>query len=46
MTKVIDECGKIIVLEDDLITANNFLKFMNDCLFFYEMKKRFGLLAV
>lgn len=39
VTKVIDEYGRVIVLEDDLITATNFLKFMNDCLDYYENMK-------
>lgn len=36
VTKVINAYGKVIVLEDDLITATNFLKFMNECLEFYK----------
>lgn len=36
VTKIIQEHGKIIVLEDDLLTSRNFLNFMNDCLDFYE----------
>lgn len=36
VTKVMNEYGRVIVLEDDLITANNFLRFMNDCLDYYE----------
>jgi len=40
VTKVINEYGKIIVLEDDLITSPYFLKFMNDALEFYEDEKK------
>lgn len=36
VTEIINKYGKVIVLEDDLIAAHNFLKFMNDCLDFYE----------
>lgn len=38
-TDVINKYGKIIVLEDDVITAKNFLNYMNDALDFYEDKK-------
>jgi len=40
VTKVIDKYGKIIVLEDDLITTPNFLSFMNQALNFYDNNKR------
>lgn len=36
VTEVIDKHGKIIVLEDDLITCTSFLKFMNDALLIYD----------
>ncbi|RKD86351.1 glycosyltransferase [Mangrovibacterium diazotrophicum] len=36
VTEVLDEYGKIIVLEDDLISAPNFLNFMNQALEYYE----------
>lgn len=36
VTEVINKYGRVIVLEDDLITSRSFLKFMNDCLDFYE----------
>lgn len=36
VSDVITEYGKVIVLEDDLITLPNFLDFMNQCLDFYE----------
>jgi hypothetical protein len=35
-TEVINEDGKVIVLEDDLITSPNFLDFMNQAISFYE----------
>ena len=36
VTKVINKHGKAIVIEDDLITAPNFLDYMNQALAFYE----------
>ena len=36
VTKVINQYGKVIVLEDDLISAPGFLKFMNEALEFYK----------
>ena len=44
VTKIVNEYGKIIVLEDDLVTSPYFLKFMNDGLEFYkDEKKVFGI---
>jgi hypothetical protein len=36
VTEVIKKHGKVIVLEDDLITSPNFLDFMNQALVFYK----------
>ena len=36
VTSIIHEYGKIIVLEDDLVTSPYFLKFMNEALEFYK----------
>lgn len=36
VTKIINEYGKIIVLEDDLVTSPFFLKFMNEALQMYQ----------
>lgn len=36
VTQIIRQYGKVIVLEDDLVTATNFLTFMNECLVFYK----------
>ena len=36
VTKVINEYGKIIVLEDDLVTSRYFLRFMNEALEAYK----------
>jgi len=40
VTKIVNEYGKIIVLEDDLVTSPYFLKFMNEALEFYQDEKR------
>lgn len=40
VSEVIQVYGKIIVLEDDLIVATNFLEFMNECLVFYERNEK------
>ncbi|GET24467.1 glycosyltransferase [Prolixibacter sp. NT017] len=39
VTQVIKQYGKIIVIEDDLITTPNFLHFMNEALDFYKSDK-------
>lgn len=36
VTTIVNEYGKIIVLEDDLVTSSYFLRFMNESLDFYE----------
>jgi hypothetical protein len=36
VTKVVNEYGKIIVLEDDLVTSRYFLRFMNEALAAYK----------
>lgn len=40
VTKIVNEYGKIIVLEDDLVTSPYFLKFMNEALEFYKDKDK------
>jgi hypothetical protein len=40
VTKVVNEYGKIIVIEDDIFTSPYFLKFMNEALKFYKDKDR------
>lgn len=39
VTKVINQYGKVIVVEDDLVTTPNFLDYMNQALIFYEKDK-------
>jgi GR25 family glycosyltransferase involved in LPS biosynthesis len=36
ITKTVNEFGKIIVIEDDVLISEGFLEFMNDALAFYE----------
>jgi acetyltransferase-like isoleucine patch superfamily enzyme len=40
VTKIVNEYGKIIVLEDDLVTSPYFLRFMNEALEKYKDEKR------
>lgn len=40
VTKIINEYGKVIVLEDDLITSKNFLVYINQALDYYEHKEK------
>lgn len=42
VTQVIETHGKVIVLEDDLITSSYFLTFMNDALDMFEKEERVG----
>lgn len=39
VTEVIEKYGKIIVLEDDLLTSENFLCYMNESLEYYKDRK-------
>ncbi len=39
VTKVVNDYGRVIVLEDDIVTDKSFLRFMNSALDFYESKK-------
>lgn len=40
VTKVVNEHGKVIVLEDDLVSSTYFLKFMNDALNMYQTNEK------
>lgn len=42
VTKLVNEYGRVIVLEDDLIVAPYFLKFMNDALETYQDEEKVG----
>ena len=39
VTEVIEEHGKVIVLEDDIVTSSGFLQYMNSALSFYKDKE-------
>jgi hypothetical protein len=39
VTKIVNEYGKVIVLEDDLVTSSYFLHFLNESLDFYKKNK-------
>jgi len=40
VTELINQYGKVIVLEDDMITSHYFIKYMNDALVLYETENR------
>jgi hypothetical protein len=40
VTKIVNQHGKIIVLEDDLVTSIYFLRYMNDALEYYESEPK------
>ncbi|QRN85477.1 glycosyltransferase [Clostridia bacterium] len=39
VSEIIDKFGKVIVVEDDLISSNDFLRYMNTALDFYKRNK-------
>jgi len=39
VTEIVNKYGKVIVLEDDILTSSHFLEYMNDALNFYESSK-------
>lgn len=45
VTQVIDMFGSAIVMEDDLVTAPDFLTFMNACLEFYRDNDKIGSIS-
>lgn len=40
VTEIVNRSGRIIVLEDDIVTSPHFLKFMNEALLRYENEER------
>lgn len=40
VTKIVNQHGKVIVLEDDIVTSKGFLKYMNDALYLYEGEEK------
>lgn len=45
VTEVVEQAGRVIVLEDDLIVSRDFLRFMNDALDFYEPDPTVGSIS-
>lgn len=44
VTRIVNQYGRVIVLEDDIVTSPYFLRFMNEALEFYKNEKRvFGI---
>ncbi|KAE8544179.1 glycosyltransferase family A protein [Marinobacter nauticus] len=42
VSMVLEDAGRVIVVEDDVLVAPDFLRFMNDCLKFYENDQNVG----
>ena len=42
VTRIVNQYGRVIVVEDDLVLAPHFLRFMNDALDTYEQEPRVG----
>lgn len=40
VTQQMEHCGKVIVVEDDLVTSTDFLQYMNDALNYYEQDEK------
>ncbi len=45
VTKIINQCGTVIVLEDDLCVADDLLEYMQSCLEYYESDNRVGAIS-
>ncbi len=45
VTEVVNQYGRVIVLEDDLVTSCGFLRYMNDALNLYEKDKQVMLVS-
>lgn len=45
VTEIVEVAGRVIVLEDDLIVARDFLRFMNDALDFYRDDSSVGSIS-
>ena len=40
VTEIVNQYGKVIVLEDDIVTSAGFLRYMNDALNWYENEEK------
>lgn len=45
VTRILEDYESVIVVEDDIITAPDFLRYMNDCLTFYRADSRIGAIS-
>ncbi len=45
VTKIINQCGTVSVLEDDLCVADDLLEYMQSCLEYYESDNRVGAIS-
>lgn len=45
VTQIIEQYGSVIVLEDDLCVADNFIEYMQSCLDFYEFNNEVGAVS-
>lgn len=45
VTETVSKYGKVIVLEDDIVTSKSFIKFMNNALKFYENNEKIWHIA-
>jgi hypothetical protein len=45
ITEIVNKYGKVIVLEDDIVTSKYFLQFMNDALEFYKNDERVACIS-
>lgn len=45
VSMVMQEYGKAIIVEDDILTSSDFLQYMNDALDFYEDNERYGSIS-
>lgn len=45
VSQILHEFETVIVLEDDIVTAPDFLRYMNDCLRYYRKDKRVGAVS-
>lgn len=45
VTEIVNQYGKIIVLEDDLVVSKGFLKFMNQSLTIYKTNRKVGMVS-
>lgn len=45
VSRILQRCETVIVLEDDIVSAPNFLRYMNECLDYYQKDSRVGAIS-